>query len=107
MEQISTYLKGRVSLLELFDRPFRELHELYRIVYNRAEMQRLKDEEEKKREEEEKKSELSKSNKSKQTTKQPTDAIGVRSNKNISMPSPLESEALEDALEELAEGGLM
>lgn len=81
------FLKGRVSIIELIDRPFREIHELYRISINKAEA-RMEAEAAKKENDE-------KSTDDKQTkTVQP------------STPSIYEAEAIEDALEEMLEGGI-
>ena len=75
-------------------------------------MQRIKDEEEKKKQEEEEKkknkSEQSRGKKPPQLNRMPpADALRVQPDNSIPTPSPLEAEALEDALEELAEGGVM
>lgn len=80
------FLKGRLSIIDLIDRPFYEVHELYRIVF-------LKAEEEKKAEEQREKEEA-KSNGNK------------RGRPAIPNPSKIQTEALEDALEDLAEGGI-
>lgn len=95
------------------DRPFRELHELYRILFLKAEAQAKKDkeEEEKKKQDEE---DERKNNRPKGISqpmyykpKQDKQLADVKQQNDFSAPSPLEAEALEDALEELAEGGLM
>ncbi len=78
------FLKGRVSIIELIDRPFREIHELYRISINKAEA-RMEAEAAKKEE---------KSTDGKSESVQP------------SSPSIYEAEAIEDALEEMLEGGI-
>lgn len=81
------------------DRPFRELHELYNILFQKAEAHAAA--EAAKKEEEEKAAKNDSSGKS---------ADGKKGNNqlpNISTSSPFEAEALEDALEEFAEGGLM
>lgn len=93
------------------DRPFRELHELYKILYERAEAQRKADEEKRKREEEEErakeKSEVERGIRHPQIHREPPpDAIRTTSDDNI-MPSPYEAEALEEAFEEMTEGGIM
>lgn len=79
------FLKGRVSIIELIDRPFREIHELYRISINKAEA-RMEEAEAAKKEE--------KSTDGKSESVQP------------SSPSIYEAEAIEDALEEMLEGGI-
>ena len=79
-------MKGRVSVIELMDRPFNEIHEIYRILYLRSEAQKKAEEE---REKEEKK------NKKHPTQKSLTDV------NTVPELSPLEAEAMEDALEEL------
>lgn len=78
------------------DRPFREIHELYKLLYERALAQQKAEEERKK--EEEKKEREARSNP--QRRYPPTDV----NNKSTSMPapSPLEMEMLEDAMEELS-----
>lgn len=79
------------------DRPFRELHEIYRIVYLRAEAAKAAQEA---REEEEKKS--------KGQSNRPTDGRISNQNKTAKAPlSPLEAEAFEEVFEELGEGGMM
>ena len=92
------------------DRPFREIHELYRIVFLRAKEQ---EEKEKKRQQEEEKekqakeqSDIRRGVKPPQLRREPpSDAVTVK-NKSLAPSSQLEAEALEDALEELAEGGV-
>lgn len=80
----------------MFDRPFKELHELYRIVYLRA-MAQAKIEEDRKAQE-------AKNNKNKAPhRKLPPDAQTTNS---FNAPSPMEAEALEDAFEEMMEGGV-
>lgn len=103
-------MKGRVTITDLMDRPFRELHELYKILFDRAEAEKRRREEEeaKAKEEEERKrqSEINRGIKPKLNRMPPPDAI--RNNpSDIQTPSPLEAEALEDALEEMAEGGVI
>lgn len=93
------------------DRPFRELHELYRILFLRAEAQAKKDKEEAEKKEREQKEEEQK-NRPKGISqpmyyKPDRQLTDVKQQNDLSAPSPLEAEALEDALEELAEGGLM
>ena len=78
------FLKGRVSIIELIDRPFREIHELYRISINKAEA-RMEAEAAKKE---------GKSTDEESKSAQP------------SPPSIYEVEAIEDALEEMLEGGI-
>ena len=85
------------------DRPFREVHELYKILYQRAEAQQKAEEERKKKEEEEerrrRRAESPKGISQPHYIKQqPSD---VNNTSTIPEPSPLEAEALEDALEEL------
>lgn len=97
-------MKGRVSVIELMDRPFRELHEYYKIFLQRAEAQKKADEEAQKKaaEEERKKSKRSFSNHPPQYNRQslPTDANNDSST-TIPEPSPMQAEFLEEALEEL------
>lgn len=85
------------------DRPFRELHELYKILYERAEAQQKAEEARKEKEAEEerkrKQAERPKGIRSNQYMRdQPSDAT---STSTIPEPSPLELEALEDVLEDM------
>lgn len=82
------------------DRPFNELHELYRIVYLRAEAQAKAEKERQEKEEREKKYKGGQSNRQ-INRKQPTD---VNQPPNLNL-SPMAAEEMEDALEDLAEGG--
>lgn len=79
------------------DRPFREIHELYKLLYERAIAQQ-KAEEQRKKEEEKKEREAKKG--PHQRRYLPTDV----NNKPTPMPtpSPYEMEMLEDAMEELS-----
>lgn len=91
------------------DRPFRELHELYKILFERAEAEKAK------REKEEKEAAEAEKQKERMQMYQgrgpqlnrmpPPDA--KRNPSDVSTPSPLEAEALEDALEEMSEGGVL
>lgn len=71
------------------DRPFNEIHEIYRILYLRSEAQKKAEEEREKKEKEKE------NNKKQPTQKKLTDVNSVPN------PSPLEIEALEDAFDEL------
>ena len=87
------------------DRPFREVHELYKILYQRAEAQAAAEEAKKKEEAEKEKAkrnaEVSRGARPPQIVRQPpSDAIEIK-NSTVPEPSPLEVEALEDALEDL------
>ena len=80
------------------DRPFREIHELYKILYQRAEAQKLKEEEEAKARENEQR------DKGKQSTAKqvPSDAsITPAVNNPGIQPSSMELEALEEAFEDM------
>ena len=87
------------------DRPFREVHELYKILYQRAEAQQEAEKARKEKEEKEAR-EKQRSNASNNkpysqfASQQPSDVSGIKNN-TMPEPSPLEMEALEDALEEL------
>lgn len=84
------------------DRPFREIHELYKILYERAQAQQEAEKVRKEKEEEEARRQAQRKGPSgfSPTYRQlPTDAI--QNNSTITEPSPFEAEALEDALEEL------
>lgn len=93
------------------DRPFRELHEYYRIVYERAEAhakaeKERAEQEEKQREEEENAERRKKGLPPLTRREQPSDASLLPNSKQgqIHMSS-LEAEMYEDTLEELVEGG--
>lgn len=85
------------------------MHELYRILYIRAEAQAKADEERKKKEEEEAKRK-ERANRPRGYPpgyrQRPAD-VNKSKEADMPTPSPLEAEVLEDALEELAEGGVM
>ena len=80
------------------DRPFREVHELYKILYERAEAQQKAEEERRKKEEEEQRREQQRNK-------------GLPANRKLAdvpppstpscEPSPMEAEAIEDMLEEI------
>lgn len=72
------------------DRPFNEIHEIYRILYLRSETQKKIEEEREKKEKEKEK------NKKPQPAQRPLTDVH-----NIPEPSPLEIEAMEDALDEI------
>lgn len=76
------------------DRPFREVHELYKILYQRAEAQQKAEEELQKKEQEEEKKRQSQSGQN--SKQQPSDAIDT-----MPTPSPLEMEALEEMFEDI------
>ena len=67
------------------ERPFNEIHEIYRILYLRSEAQKQAEEEREKKE--------------KEKNKQPTQKSLADVN-TVPEPSPLEAEAMEDVLEE-------
>ena len=95
-------MKGRVSVIDLMDRPFRELHEYYKIFLQRAEAQQKADEEARKKAEEEERRKNNKpfSNLPPQYNRLPTD-VNESSSTTIPGPSPMQAELLEEALEEL------
>ena len=74
------------------DRPFREVHELYKILYQRIEAQQKAEEEREKKEKEEEKKHLKQGGPS--ARHQPTDEMNT-------MPTPSPLEALEDMFEEI------
>lgn len=93
------------------DRPFRELHELYKILYERAEAQKKADEERQKKEEEEERARQKLKADENIAPYQihrepPPDATKITPDDNI-IPSPYEVEALEEVFEEMAEGGII
>ena len=82
------------------DRPFREVHELYKILYQRAEAQKAA--EDKRKKEEEAKKRAADSNRMMPMPPRPYRSTDVSNNQEvISQPSPLEAEALEEAFEDL------
>jgi len=92
------------------ERPFRELHELYKIVLERAEAQAKAEEERKKQEEEERKAEERANRGGKPYI--PTRPYNPSDERQQTKPAdkapiaaPLEAEALEDAFEDMADGG--
>ena len=94
------------------DRPFRELHELWKILYNKAEAEAARQKAEKDKEEEERKAkeraDINRGAKPPQINRQPpADAMKLPTNNSNVTPSPLEAEAFEDMLEEFVEGGVM
>lgn len=81
------------------DRPFRELHEIYRIVYLKAEKQAQDEEKRKAKEAEEKKKEQERSRGSHPMYQnRPTDVMPTNQMDTL---SPAQAEALEDALEDI------
>lgn len=86
------------------------MHELYRILYLRAEAQAKADAEKKKKEEEEAKRK-ERENRPKGYPpgyrQRPADVKTQQQGPDMPTPSPYEAEVLEDTLEELAEGGVM
>ena len=83
------------------DRPFNELHELYRIVYLRAEAQ-AKAEKERQEKEEREKGRKKGGPPHPQINRQPPTDVNNMPDLNL---SPMAAEEMEDALEDLAEGG--
>lgn len=83
------------------DRPFREVHELYRILYLRAEAQQKAEEERAKKEAEEAKRQ-NQMNRPKGIPNMPTMSADVNKEPELSPPMPpIDPEDLEDVLEEL------
>ena len=85
------------------DRPFREVHELYKILYQRAEAQQEAEKARKEKEEEEARREREANrpkgiNSYRLSDNKPSDASN---NSTMPEPSPFEMEALEDAFEEM------
>lgn len=79
------------------DRPFREIHELYKILYQRAEAQAAA--EAKRREEEEKKAK--EQERAKNSARVPPDAMRMPANNVGMQPSTLDVETLEEVLEDM------
>ena len=83
------------------DRPFRELHELYKILYERAEAQQEAEKARKEKEAEEERK-RQQANRPKGINSGPYSREPLSdAPSTIPEPSPLELEALEDALEEM------
>lgn len=80
------------------DRPFREVHELYKILYERAEAQAAA---EKKRKEEEEEKAKNERNKGRSTYKPVSSDVSASTNGIGLQPSPMEAEALEEAFEDM------
>lgn len=75
------------------DRPFREVHELYRILFLRAQEQQRQAEEQRKKEEEEAK----RNSQSKGQSTRPPDVNQT----SPSLPTNMDMEDIQDALEEM------
>lgn len=102
VESLTTYMKGRTTVVELMDRPFMELRELYRIALKREEAraaaEKAREEEEKRKEEAEKRRQKYPRNPNRpQTTQQ----------QNLPALPHMDEDELEEALEEMAGGGIM
>lgn len=93
------------------DRPFRELHELYKILLERAEAQAAAERERKEAEEAERekreKAEMRNGVKPPLIHRAPPPDAIKPNNPNELTPSPLEAEALQDMMEEMSEGGIV
>ena len=92
------------------DRPFRELHELYKILFERAEAQKKAEEERAAKEAEDAKKRRNEEHERNKVfprinPMRPSD--GNQINLDNITPSPLEAEALEEAFEEMADGGIV
>ncbi len=90
--------------------PFRELHEFYKIVYDRAEAhakaEKEREEEERRQREEEERAERTRKGLPPQIRREPpSDAKRIKPNAPIL--SPYEADNLEEMIEEMAEGGVM
>lgn len=90
------------------DRPFRELHELYKIVYERAEAQAKAEKEREEREKKEREAEENRERARKGLPplirrEPPPDA--KYTTKEPIIPSPYGADDLEEAFEEITEGG--
>lgn len=90
------------------DRPFAELHEIYRIVFLRQEAQIKAEEEKKKKEEADERARLQQTYRPPTGLKQLPYQYNERQQPNSyeSAPSIIELDAMEDALEELSEGSI-
>ena len=88
------------------DRPFNELHELYRIVYLRAEAQAKAEKERQEKEEKEKKYEKGGPKYPQINRPQSPDVKYSSQHVQNQAISPLAAEAMEEAFEDLAEGGI-
>ena len=92
------------------DLPFRDVHEYYRIVFLRSEAQRAAQKEREEMEEKERKEQERKERamgKAPQIRRAPPpDAVKIKNKDAIPNPTPMEAEALNDAFEDLLEGGI-
>ena len=124
VESICSCLKGRISILELMDAPFRDVHELFRIVYLRNEAM-AKAEKERQEKEAREKEEADKRERysrgqppppSYRRVSSPTDKRiskadfernNSKNNNQSTTPSlpPMDMDDLEYALEDIADGG--
>lgn len=101
------YMKGKATFSELMDRPFYELHEIYRLVFLRMQAEKERQEKEKKEEEAKRKAEAKRNAPRGIPPSYSIRPIDKNKNSPSSHLSPLQAEELEDALEDLAEGGTM
>lgn len=110
MESIVSFLKGKETISNLISAPFHYIHELYRIIFERNEERMKREEEEKKKVEAEEKEAQRKSPRKMPNIpqrNQPMQKQKENKQKALSTMSPYEAEELEDALEELTEGGMI
>ena len=90
--------------------PFREVHELYRIVYEKAEAQAKAEQErqenERKQQEEQERQERIKRGLPPPIRREPSSDVKQAAKPNTPVPSPYEAEQLEEMFEDMIEGGV-
>lgn len=92
--------------------PFRELHEFYKIVYDRAEAhakaEKEREAEEQRQREKEEQAERNRKGLPPQLRRAPpTDAKQIKPDTHSQLLSPYEAESLEEMIEDIAGGGVI
>lgn len=91
--------------------PFRELHELYKIVYDKAEAhakaEKEREEKERQQKEEEEREERRKKGLPPQLRREPPPDAKKIAKPSTPTPSPYEAEELEEMFEEMTGGGVL
>ena len=99
------FLKGRSPFSELYNAPFWQVHELYKIVVERAEAQQKAEEERQRKEKEEerrqKEAEARKAGRPYKPLPELQQSVPVDESNNMPTPSPISSDDLEEFFEEL------
>lgn len=99
-----------MSIPDLMELPFNELHELYRIAFLRMQAREKAEKERQEEEEKQKEREENEERRKKGLPPQlrrapPPDAKKITQQKEKPISSPIEAEELEELFEEMAEGG--